>query len=158
MQDFGTLRQPLLGELAMSRKRERGEVEREKMQFTVATYVYACSPRAAHTLRSDQHVSNYATSKIQTANCSQKSKANANPKLKCKIDPKIASISTYFEEKNNKETKKFKSSTGQQDVNTIPHLKLIFKPTNLDLNSEKGQYPPKKSSRGKKPTKRDKII
>ena len=29
MQDFGTLRQPLLGELAMSRKRER---EKEKKQ------------------------------------------------------------------------------------------------------------------------------
>ena len=53
MQDFRTLRQPLLGELAMSRKRERGEIEREKMPFTVATYVYACSPRAAHALRSE---------------------------------------------------------------------------------------------------------
>ena len=40
----------------MSRKRERGEIEREKMPFTVATYVYACSPRAAHALRSELFV------------------------------------------------------------------------------------------------------
>ena len=28
--------------------------EEKKMPFIVATYVYACSPRAAHALRSDQ--------------------------------------------------------------------------------------------------------
>ena len=39
MQNFKTLRQPLLGELAMSRKRER----EKKMPFIVATYVYASS-------------------------------------------------------------------------------------------------------------------
>jgi hypothetical protein len=41
MQNFKTLRQSLLGELAMSpeRKRERGK----KMPFIVATYVYASS-------------------------------------------------------------------------------------------------------------------
>ena len=49
MQNFGTLRQPLLGELAMSLKKEE-----KKMPFIVATYVYACSLRAAHALRSDQ--------------------------------------------------------------------------------------------------------
>jgi hypothetical protein len=54
MQDFETLTQPLLGELAMSRKRERKR-RREKMPFIVATYVYACSPRAVHTLCSDQY-------------------------------------------------------------------------------------------------------
>ena len=55
MQKFEFLRLPLLGELAMSRKkREEREKEREKMPFIVATYVYACSPRAAHALRSDQ--------------------------------------------------------------------------------------------------------
>ena len=53
MQDFGTLRKPLLGELAMSQKRRRRE-EENKMPFIVATYVYACSPRAAHALRLDQ--------------------------------------------------------------------------------------------------------
>ena len=42
MQNFEFLRQPLLGELAMSRKKER-EKEREKMPFIVATYVYASS-------------------------------------------------------------------------------------------------------------------
>ena len=42
MQKFEFLRQPLLGELAMSQKKERGG-EREKMPFIVATYVYASS-------------------------------------------------------------------------------------------------------------------
>ena len=39
MQKFEFLRQPLLGELAMSRKRK----EEEKMPFIVSTYVYATS-------------------------------------------------------------------------------------------------------------------
>ena len=45
MQRFEFLRQPLLGELAMSRKKEDEErkKEREKMPFVVATYVYASS-------------------------------------------------------------------------------------------------------------------
>ena len=50
MQKFETLRQPLLGELAMSRKKERKrerekerKKEEEKMPFIVATNVYACS-------------------------------------------------------------------------------------------------------------------
>jgi hypothetical protein len=43
MQKFETLRQPLLGELAMSLKREERAGEREKMPFIVATYVYASS-------------------------------------------------------------------------------------------------------------------
>ena len=44
MQKFEFLRQPLLGELAMSRKkREEREREREKMPIIVATYVYASS-------------------------------------------------------------------------------------------------------------------
>jgi hypothetical protein len=38
MQNFGTLRQPLLGELAMSLKKEE-----KKMPFIVATYVSASS-------------------------------------------------------------------------------------------------------------------
>ena len=41
---------PLLGELAMSLERKR---EREKT-LIVATYVSACSPRAAHAIRSDK--------------------------------------------------------------------------------------------------------
>ena len=44
MQKFEFLRQPLLGELAMSRKKERErERRRERMPFIVATYVYASS-------------------------------------------------------------------------------------------------------------------
>jgi hypothetical protein len=39
MRNFGTIRQPLLVELAMSWRERR----REKMQFRVATYVYASS-------------------------------------------------------------------------------------------------------------------
>jgi hypothetical protein len=76
MQKFEFLRQPLLGELAMSRKKKK---EEKKMPFIVATYVYASSqgqrthsartknaiyighlrlcqqPRAAHALPSDQN-------------------------------------------------------------------------------------------------------
>jgi hypothetical protein len=43
MQKFETLRQPLLGELAMSPEEERGEREEKKMPFIVAAYVYASS-------------------------------------------------------------------------------------------------------------------
>ena len=44
MQRFEFLRQPLLGELAMSRKKkERKKEEREKMPFIIANYVSACS-------------------------------------------------------------------------------------------------------------------
>ena len=42
MQNFKTLRQPLMGELAMSRKKEEREKEK-KIPFIVATYVYASS-------------------------------------------------------------------------------------------------------------------
>ena len=86
-------------------------------------------------------------------NIIKKEKQMPTPKIKWKTGPKVASISTYFEEKNNKETKKFKSSTGQQDVETIQHLKLNYKLTNFDLNFKQGQYPLKKSSRGKRSTK-----
>jgi hypothetical protein len=48
MKYFGTLQQPLLGELAMNWR------EREKMPFIVGTYVSACSPRATHALCLDQ--------------------------------------------------------------------------------------------------------
>ena len=41
MQKFEFLRQPLLGELAMSRKKKKRE--EKKMPFIVATYVYASS-------------------------------------------------------------------------------------------------------------------
>ena len=53
MQHFGTQRQPLLGELAMSWGEREKDRKKEKMPFIVATYVYACSPRAVHALRSD---------------------------------------------------------------------------------------------------------
>ena len=45
MQEFEFLRQPLLGELAMSPERggERREEEEKKMPFIVATYFYASS-------------------------------------------------------------------------------------------------------------------
>ena len=44
MQKFEFLRQPLLGELAMSRKKkEERKKEEKKMPFIVATYVYASS-------------------------------------------------------------------------------------------------------------------
>ena len=65
MQKFEFLQQPLLGELAMRRKKER---EKEKqMPFIMATYASACSPRAAHELRSDQKQKQfeYSTSTLQ---------------------------------------------------------------------------------------------
>ena len=43
MQKFEFLRQPLLGELAMSRKKEERKKEEKKMPFILATYVYASS-------------------------------------------------------------------------------------------------------------------
>jgi hypothetical protein len=42
MQNYKTLRQYLLGELAMSRKKEERKKEK-KIPFIVATYVYASS-------------------------------------------------------------------------------------------------------------------
>ena len=43
MQKFEFLRQPLLGELAMSWREERRREKEKKMPFIVATYVYASS-------------------------------------------------------------------------------------------------------------------
>ena len=48
MQNCKTLRQPLLGELATSKERERAE-EEKKMPFIIATYVYASSQGSART-------------------------------------------------------------------------------------------------------------
>jgi hypothetical protein len=45
MQNFKTLRQSLLGELAMSPEEEK------KMPFIVATYVYASSQQRTHSAR-----------------------------------------------------------------------------------------------------------
>ena len=50
MQKFEFLRQPLLGELAISRKRE----EREKNAIHSGHLRLCQQPRAAHALRSDQ--------------------------------------------------------------------------------------------------------
>ena len=57
MQKFEFLRQPLMGELAMSRKKERErERKREKkMPFVVATYVYASSQgQRTHSARTNK--------------------------------------------------------------------------------------------------------
>ena len=71
MQNFKTLRQPLLGELAMS-WRERGERERGEKNAIYSGHLRLCQqPRAAHALRSDQ---NYALVHMSTLsireNCS----------------------------------------------------------------------------------------
>ena len=53
MQKFEFLRQPLLGELAMSRKKKR---EREKNAL-YSGHLHLCQqPRAAHAIRSDQQL------------------------------------------------------------------------------------------------------
>jgi hypothetical protein len=55
MQKFETLRQPLLGELAMSRKKEERGGERKNALYS--GHLRLCQqPRAAHTLRSDQKI------------------------------------------------------------------------------------------------------
>ena len=56
MQKFEFLRQPLLGELAMSRKkREERERERKRKNAIYSGHLGLCQqPRAAHALRSDQ--------------------------------------------------------------------------------------------------------
>ena len=55
MQKYEFLRQPLLGELAMSRKKERGERETEKNAIYSGHLRLCQQPRAAHALRSDQN-------------------------------------------------------------------------------------------------------
>ena len=56
MQKFETLRQPLLGVLAMSRKKEREKERRIEKNAIYSGHLRLCQqPRAAHTLRSDQH-------------------------------------------------------------------------------------------------------
>ena len=53
MQKFEFLRQPLLGELAMSRKKKKKE---KKMPFVVATYVYASSQgQRTHSARTNKY-------------------------------------------------------------------------------------------------------
>ena len=77
---------------------------------------------------------------------------NPTPKQKLISGPRVASISTYFEEKNKLETKIFKSSTGQQYPNKTSIVKPTPKLSNFNLTSEQGQYPLKRTSRGKKLT------
>jgi hypothetical protein len=58
MQNFKTLRQPLLGELAMSPERGGGEREdkRGEKNALYSGHLRLCQqPRAAHALRSDQN-------------------------------------------------------------------------------------------------------
>ena len=55
MQKFEFLRQPLLGELAMSRKREREKEEERENNAIYSGDLRLCQqPMAAHALRSDQ--------------------------------------------------------------------------------------------------------
>ena len=61
------------------------------------------------------------------------------PKQKLISGPRVASISTYFEEKNKLETKIFKSSAGQQYQHKTSIVKPTPKPANCNLTSEQGQ-------------------
>ena len=55
MQRFEFLRQPLLGELAMSRKKKKKERRRREKNAIYSGHLRLCQqPRAAHTLRLDQ--------------------------------------------------------------------------------------------------------
>jgi hypothetical protein len=61
MQNYKTLRQSLLGELAMSRKRK----EEKKMPFIVATYVYASSQgQRTHSARTKRALKSPRLNKI----------------------------------------------------------------------------------------------
>ena len=59
MQNFKTLRQPLLGELAMSRKKEeRGRKKEREKNAIYSGHLRLCQqPSAVHALRSDQFLS-----------------------------------------------------------------------------------------------------
>ena len=54
MQNFKTLRQPLMGELAMSRKKREREKKRKNAIYSGHLRA-RLQPRAAHALRSDQY-------------------------------------------------------------------------------------------------------
>ena len=55
MQKFEFLRQPLLGELAMSRKKKKKKEEEREKNAICSGHPRLCQqPRAAHALRSDQ--------------------------------------------------------------------------------------------------------
>ena len=57
MQKFEFLRQPLLGELAMSRKKRERKKERKRKNAIYSGHLRLCQqPRAAHALRSDQKI------------------------------------------------------------------------------------------------------
>ena len=57
MQKFEFLRQPLLGELAMSRKKKERERERREKNAIYSGHLRLCQqPRAVHALRSDQNI------------------------------------------------------------------------------------------------------
>ena len=58
MQKFEFLRQPLLGELAMSRKKKKKKEERKNAIFS-GHLRFCQQPRAAHLLRSDQNSYNH---------------------------------------------------------------------------------------------------
>ena len=56
MQKFETLRQPLLGELAMGWKKREEREKEKKMPFIVATYVYASSQgQRTHSARNNTY-------------------------------------------------------------------------------------------------------
>ena len=67
MQKFEFLRQPLMGELAMSRKKKEGEREREKNAIYSGHLRLCQQPRAAHALRSDQNSKGLAIIQYFTA-------------------------------------------------------------------------------------------
>ena len=58
MQNFKTLRQPLMGELAMSRKKKERDREREKNAIYSGHLRLCQQPRSAHALCSDQKTIN----------------------------------------------------------------------------------------------------
>ena len=87
MQDFETLRQPLLRELAMSRR----EREREKMPFMVATYIYASSQgQQTHSARTNTFMPARSTAQVtyRALGCARAKHAIYSGRLRLCLQPK----------------------------------------------------------------------
>ena len=88
MQNFKTIRQSLLGELAMSRKKEERKKERKRKNAIYSGQLHFClQPRAARTLRSDQKKLFFNITKMYLPN-----RNNVCPYLNstgCKLDKQV---------------------------------------------------------------------
>ena len=80
MQKFEFLRQPLLGELAMSRKKREEREKEKKMPFIVATYVYASS-QGQRTYSARTKINSFCSSHNYVLEAENDSGTAANPSV-----------------------------------------------------------------------------